>query len=158
RGAQRSRRARAGEGRARRHRGARGCGRRVTPASESGRGLDVKRLCALAVVVLAFFVSTTALAQMRPPGGGQGGPTQSRPTRNKPVGPRPGGPADEDEQQGPSPSARPGGEPTVQVPQDPLAVPDAIKDKIGSDFDGTPPPPEGQTHRSFFPYFEQRRG
>lgn len=99
---------------------------------------------------------------MRPPGGGGqgGGPTQSRPTRNKPVGPHRGG--DDDDQQGPSPSARPGGEPTVQTPQDPLALPDAIKEKIGSDHDGTPPPPESAsgkgTERSYLPWYEERRG
>src|SRR5262249_34229637 len=89
----------------------------------------------------------------------QQGPTQSRPTRNKPVGPQRGPSGeDEDQQQGPSPSARPGGEPSVQVPQDPLEVPEPIKEKIGSDFEGPPPQPEGPSHRQFLPYYENRRG
>jgi hypothetical protein len=113
---------------------------------------------ALLAAVFVTIVTTPAFAQARPPGGGQGGATQTRPTRNKPVGPQRGGPGDDDDQQGPSPSARPGGEPTVQTPQDPLAVPDAIKEKIGTDFDGTPPQPEGQSHRQYLPYYENRKG
>src|SRR5688500_11215458 len=77
---------------------------------------------ALALTATALFASTAALAQTRPPGGGGSGPTQTRPTRNKPVGPQRTG--DDDDPQGPSPSARPGGEPTVQTPQDPLAIPE----------------------------------
>ncbi|MDF2691712.1 MAG: hypothetical protein K0S65_95, partial [Labilithrix sp.] len=116
----------------------------------------------LALLLLGLFVPTTAAAQMRPPGGGGGGqgggPTQTRPTRNKPVGPQRGPGGDDDDQQGPSPSARPGGEPTVQTPQDPLAIPEAVKDKIGTDHDGDPPGAEGKLHRSFFPLYEERRG
>lgn len=121
----------------------------------------MRRRLALLVALSITALSTTAVAQ-RPPGGGQGGqgggPTQSRPTRNKPVGPQRGGPGEDEDQQGPSPSARPGGEPTVQTPQDPLAIPDRVKDTIGTDFDGPPPPPEGRAHRSFFPYYEYRKG
>lgn len=113
----------------------------------------------LLLVILTQAAPATAIAQVRPPAGGSqgGGPTQSRPTRSKPVGPQ-RGPSDDDDQQGPSPSARPGGEPTVQMPQDPLAMPDPVKERIGSDFDGTPPPPEGKSHRSFFPLYEERKG
>ena len=121
----------------------------------------MRALLALLVALSATALATTAVAQTRPPGGGQGGqgggPTQSRPTRSKPVGPQ-RGPGDDEDQQGPSPSARPGGEPTVQTPQDPLAIPDRVKETIGSDFDGAPTPPEGRSHRSFFPYYEERKG
>jgi hypothetical protein len=108
-------------------------------------------------VVLGIAFPSVAWAQMRPPGGGQSGPTQSRPTRNKPVGPQRGPGGDDDDQQGPSPSSRPGGEPTVQTPTDPLAVPDSIKPTIGTDHDGDPPSPEGKVDRSFFPWYEERR-
>lgn len=90
-------------------------------------------------------------------GPGQGGPTQTAPTRNKSVGPRSGG-NPEDDDQGPSASARPGGEPTVQVPTDPLNVPEGIKTTIGTDDSTTPPPPEGQSRRSFFPYYQNVKG
>jgi hypothetical protein len=110
--------------------------------------------------LVSLLAPAIANAQMGPGGGGGqgGGPTQSRPTRNKSVGPQRGG-ADDEEPQGPSPSARPGGEPTVQTPQDPLAIPEPLKDTIGTDFDGTLPPPEGKVHRSLHPlWYEQRRG
>lgn len=111
-------------------------------------------LVAVAIAALAVtLVPHAAFAQGKP-----GGPTQSRPTRNKTVGPQ-RGPGDDDDPQGPSPSARPGGEPTIQTPQDPLAVPDAIKATIGTDDVGDPPAAEGsRTERSFFPWYEERRG
>ncbi len=117
-------------------------------------------LVASALGASLVMLTEAALAQGGPGGGGQGGgPTQTRPTRNKPVGPRGGGgPGDDDDQQPTSPSARPGGEPTVVVPQDPLEVPDAIKTTIGTDHDGTPPGAEGSLKRSYFPYYEERRG
>src|SRR6185436_11780357 len=82
--------------------------------------------------------------------------------RNKPVGPHrggaPPGPGGDDDQ-GPSPSSRPvGGEPTVAAPADPLALPDTVKTKVGTDFDGSPPQPEGSVQRSFFPWYEERKG
>lgn len=110
---------------------------------------------AVAIAALtATLVSGTALAQQGKPGG----PTQTRPTRNRTVGPQ-RGPGDDDEPQGPSPSARPGGEPTVQTPQDPLAVPDAIQKTIGTDDPGDPPAPESiRTERSYLPWYEERKG
>lgn len=115
------------------------------------------------VAWIGVFIPSSALAQLQPGGGGGGGqgggPTQTRPTRNKSVGPQRGGPGgDDDDQQGPSPSARPGGEPTVVTPQDPLAVPDALKETIGTDWDGDRPSPVGNVRRRFFPYYEERRG
>lgn len=114
--------------------------------------------------ILGVLLPSSALAQqMRPgggagAGGGQSGPTQTRPTRNKPVGPQRGQGGDDDDPQGTSPSARPGGEPTVQTPQDPLAVPDALKNKIGTDYDGDPAGAEGKLERSYFPLYQERRG
>jgi hypothetical protein len=106
---------------------------------------------AAAAGLVAMLVSTQALAQGR----GQGGPTQTGPTQSRPVGPQRGA---DDDRQGPSPSSRPGGEPTAQVPQDPLAIPEPLQERIGTDHDGTPPPPEGKIERRIFPYFESRKG
>jgi hypothetical protein len=117
------------------------------------------KLAAVALILTAF-TANTAFAQMGGPGGGrpgQSGPTQSGPVKNKPVGPKRGG-GDDDDQQGPSPSARPGGEPTAQVPTDPLVVPDQVKERIGTDYDGDPPSPEGKLERGFKPWYEERRG
>ncbi len=109
-------------------------------------------------LLASLLIAKSAFAQQpgQPPGKpGGGGPTQSGPTRNKPVGPRPG---QGDDDQGPSPSARPGGEPTVITPQDPLSVPETVQAKIGTDHDGDPPSPEGKVERSFFPWYEEKKG
>lgn len=49
-------------------------------------------------------------------------------------------------------------EPQAQAAQDPLAVPEEIKDRIGSDDDGQVPSPTGGLKRSFFPLYEEERG
>lgn len=113
---------------------------------------------ALAVALLA----PDAFAQKLGGGGGgagQQGPTQSRPTKNRNVGPQRGGGDDDDPSQGgPSASARPSGEPTVQLPNDPLEVPEGIKTTIGSDEASVAPSqPEGESQRSYFPYYENRK-
>jgi hypothetical protein len=114
---------------------------------------------ALLLGLASLLLAKSAVAQPRPGGGQQGGgPTQSSPTRNKPVGPRGGGGDADEDQGGPSASARPTGEPTANVPQDPLAVPEGVEAKIGTDYDGDPPSPEGKLHRSFFPWYEERKG
>jgi hypothetical protein len=112
----------------------------------------MRRLASTTLVVALGLSSSFAAAQ----GGPGGGPTQSRPTRNNTVGPQRGGP-DEDPQ-GPSPSARPGGEPTAAPPNDPLGIPEGVKSRIGTDYDGDPPGAEGQLHRSWFPLYQERRG
>lgn len=117
-----------------------------------------QRLVALLAAVMVLLVATNAFAQMGGGGGGKGGgPTQSSPTRNKPVGPQRGASPDE-EPQGASPASRPLDEPTAIAPADPLAIPEGVADRIGTDYDGRPPSPEGSLHRSFFPYYEERRG
>lgn len=112
----------------------------------------MRRRVVLAVASLAIATTaTTASAQ----GGGKApsqGPTQSAPTRARNVGPQRGGGPSDDEPQGPSPSARPTAEPTAQAPADPLAMPEGIADRIGTDHDGAPPPAEG-SDRSSFPLF-----
>jgi len=109
--------------------------------------------------VLSLVAASTSLLASSPAHAQRGsGPTQSTPTRSKRVGPQRGQSPDEDPQQGSSPSSRPASEPTAQAPQDPLAMPEGVGDRIGSDYDGRPPSPEGSVHRSFFPYYEERRG
>ena len=124
----------------------------------------MKRLLLVLGSVACLLVAKSAVAQPRPGAGagGQGsGPTQTTPTKNKPVGPQrgggPPGPGDDD-QGGPSPAGRPMGEPSVMTPADPLAMPEGVDEKIGTDWDGRPPSPEGQVQHSFFPWYEERRG
>ncbi|MBX3189006.1 MAG: histidine--tRNA ligase [Labilithrix sp.] len=119
----------------------------------------VERLGPAVVTVLVVLglltTATRAEAQQRP----GTGPTQSSPTRAKPVGPQRGADPDEEpSQQGSSPAARPLAEPSAQAPADPLAIPEGVADRIGTDYDGRPPSPEGPITRKFFPYFEERRG
>jgi hypothetical protein len=119
---------------------------------------------AVVVAVAAGLVAAPARAQMGVPSqrGGQPGqstPTQSGPTQNKTVGPRAGQRGGDDDE-GPSPASLPrgGGEPLAAPPADPLAIPPEVKDQIGTDADVTPPPPVGDKRRTWFPYFEERRG
>lgn len=65
---------------------------------------------------------------------------------------------DDDDDGQPAAKAPVRGEPQAQAPQDPLAVPDEIKDRIGSDDEGSVPPPSGGLKRSFFPVYEEERG
>lgn len=113
------------------------------------------RLASVLAAVGLALASPAAHAQ----GGPSQGPTQSTPTRNVTPGPQQG--SDDDDQATPSAaSSQPmGGTPTVQVPDDPLAVPESVRDRIGTDYDGRPPSPEGASvHRSFFPLYQERRG
>ena len=105
----------------------------------------------VAVALTLVLTTNTAWAQK------QGGPTQSSPTRNRPVGPQAGANPDEDPR-GTSPASRPLDEPTAIAPTDPLALPEGIGDRIGTDHDGRPPAAEGSLQRKFFPYYEERRG
>ncbi len=128
----------------------------------SGRmASHVARWLGIGVAAGMTLSSEQALAQARPAGGGSGapsqGPTQSRPTRSKTVGPQ-RAQGDDEEPQGPSASARPGGEPTAEVPSDPLAIPEPVQRAIGTDCEPTLPPPEGKVERSYFPLFSERRG
>ncbi len=107
------------------------------------------------ILLTSLFSASTAFAQGGP--GKPGGPTQSTPTRNKPVGPRGGGNPDED-QQGASPASRPQSEPTAIMPADPLAMPEGVGERIGTDHDGRPPSAEGPLERSYFPLYQENRG
>ena len=92
------------------------------------------------ILVFALINAFGARASAQPK---QGAPTQTSPTRdNRNVGPQRGA--------GDDPGARGpiinnGGEPTVLGPADPLAVPEVIGERIGSDYDNRPPPAEGKS-------------
>lgn len=116
----------------------------------------MKRSALLTLALL--LVAPAAEAQQRGPGA-PSGPTQTAPVRNKPVGPQRGGPGD-DEPQGPSPSSRPqvASEPSIKQADDPLALPEGVSERIGTDYDGKPPSPEGKVETSYFPLFTERKG
>ncbi|MCL2777588.1 MAG: hypothetical protein FWD73_06255 [Polyangiaceae bacterium] len=124
----------------------------------NARALRLRVALLVGSVGAALLGSSEAMAQRG--GAPSQGPTQSAPTRNLQVGPQRGGSPD-DEASGPSassPSAQPTGEPTAQAPADPLAMPEDVRDRIGTDHDERPPSPQGSLHQSFFPVYEERRG
>jgi hypothetical protein len=108
-------------------------------------------------------VAGSASAQMRPGmapppggGGGQSRPTQTGPTQHKDVGPRAGTGDDEDENR---PQVIQRAEPLATPPTDPLKVSPDVRSRIGTDWDGIPPSPEGSLdHKSWFPLYDERRG
>ncbi len=106
--------------------------------------------CALAIGL----APALAIAQPAGRGAPPSGPTQSRPTQNKKVGPQARGP--DDDPGGQSPLR---GEPQALVPQDPLAVPEEVDKRIGSDTDERPPAPTGELERSVSSgYYQETRG
>jgi hypothetical protein len=112
-------------------------------------------------LVAMLLLPRGAHAQMGGLGGGgrapQSQPTQSAPVHQNQVGPRAGGSStDEDEDPGAQPFQRT--EPIIAPPADPLAIPKGIRERIGTDYMGAPPAPVGELSRSYFPYFEDRRG
>ncbi len=117
----------------------------------------MKRAAAIAFATTLLLASSAASAQPRPPtpggpGGQGGGRTQTSPTRNKNVGPQRGQGGDDD-QAAPPPSL---GEPSITAPTDPLAIPEGVEGRIGSDYDGKPPSPVGENHISLFPPQERK--
>lgn len=64
-------------------------------------------------------------------------------------------PSDDDEEDRPVPRT----EPEIPPPVDPLLITPATRTRIGSDWSGGPPSPEGALdHTRWFPYYEERRG
>jgi hypothetical protein len=118
---------------------------------------------ALFVALVALPWPRAAYAQMGTPSMGGGGanrnnaPTQSGPVQNRSVGPRAGANANDDEDNTPQVTQRPS-EPLTAPPTDPLEVPPEVKSRIGTDADIVPPAPVGEKHRSYFPYYEERKG
>jgi hypothetical protein len=116
----------------------------------------VKRRATIAIAAALAFGASTAHAQRPPPGpggaGGGGRGTQTSPTRNKNVGPQRGAGGDDDS--APPPTSL--GEPSITAPTDPLAMPDGVADRIGTDYDGKPPSPTGENHISLFPPQERK--
>lgn len=49
-------------------------------------------------------------------------------------------------------------DPEAKVPDDPLAVPKEVGERIGSDDDGRPPSPVGEVEQKFRGYYEESRG
>jgi hypothetical protein len=88
------------------------------------------------------------------------GPTQSSPTKNTSVGPRTAQPSAEDEEEEVRSQLNQRTEPTLAPPADPLAMSPELRLRIGSDAEGSVPSPTpfGELQRSFFPYYEERRG
>lgn len=118
----------------------------------------MRRAALLVVALGALLFAPPARAQMGG-GGGMGGrqqstPTQSGPTQTRTVGPR-AGQGNDDEDTAPAPRA---GEPLTAPPANPLEIPPDVANRIGTDSDLYPPPPAGDMHHSYFPYYEERRG
>ncbi|MGH7438616.1 MAG: hypothetical protein ACRENE_23250 [Polyangiaceae bacterium] len=104
--------------------------------------LGLRVLAAVVAAVLAHAPDAQAQRRRPPP------PQQQQPQGD-------GKPSDEDEDHGSMLRS----EPTIEPPADPLAMPPAARDAIGSDWDGIPPSPEGSLHATkWFPYYEERRG
>jgi hypothetical protein len=102
-------------------------------------------LGALGLLAMLSLASVEASAQGRHRGQQQPPPQQQGEPKS----------ADEDEDHGSMLRS----EPTIEPPADPTAIPQATRDKIGTDWDGAPPSPEGSLHTtSWFPYYEERRG
>ncbi|HLK38792.1 MAG TPA: hypothetical protein VKU41_18650 [Polyangiaceae bacterium] len=100
--------------------------------------------CAVAAGMLLF--SAAAFAQ------GRGG-RRTRPPPPPQDEPKSG--ADQDE----TPSSPLRTEPTIAPPADPLAMTPETRERIGTDWDGRPPAPEGPLrHPRWFPYYEETRG
>jgi hypothetical protein len=118
-----------------------------------------RHVLVLLLATLVLLAAPSARAQM---GGGMGqgkqsAPTQSGPTQTRTVGPRAGARSgDEDEETSPAPQR--GGEPLTAPPANPLEIPPEVRERIGTDADIYPPPPAGDMHHSYFPYYEERRG
>lgn len=104
--------------------------------------------------LLALLVPARAAAQQPAPG-------QPAP----PPAPSQGDPKAQDDDDDADPTQQQTGkkapvrkEPQAQAPADPLAIPDELKDRIGSDGADAPPAPVGKLRRSFFPMYEEERG
>ncbi len=56
------------------------------------------------------------------------------------------------------PPQKPRAEPAAEAPENPLAVPDAVKARIGSDAEDRPYGAQGDVTRKYFPVYEETRG
>ncbi|MFO0666392.1 MAG: hypothetical protein U0174_20725 [Polyangiaceae bacterium] len=123
---------------------------------------------ALTTAAMALTLTSGALAADPP----MGAPQPAPPTTSAPSAPAAGGsPAPKAGATANDPNAAPQGgddgaaaspppraEPTAAPPPDPLFVSESIQKRIGSDYDGRPPAAVGELQRSYFPYYEERRG
>lgn len=100
-----------------------------------------------ASVPLAAFA---ALLLATSPAAAQGGRPRPPP---QPPAPQQGGGDD-----GAGSSGVTSGEPTAAPPEDPLALPEGLEGRIGSDYDGRPPAAAGELDRRYFPLYQEQRG
>jgi hypothetical protein len=107
-------------------------------------GPGLRRIVAWAAFAVALMSAGAA--------GAQPGPRQRRPQPQAPK-PEPKPNADDEDQ---APMMRT--EPEIAPPADPLAVAPDTRERIGSDWDGRAPSPEGASSTTWFPYYERRAG
>jgi hypothetical protein len=109
-------------------------------------------------VALAMLATAGAARAQMPGGmgGGMGGGRGPSPQQPKPKQPQ--GPTQEEKDEVHSAYMR-ASEPEIAPPQDPLSVSPEIRERIGTDFAGGPPSPEGGLqHRQWFPVYDEQRG
>jgi hypothetical protein len=100
------------------------------------------------LIAVAAFTAALAFAH----GAGAQGPRQRPPPRQQQQQqPKPG---DDDEDHAPLMRT----EPELAPPADPLAISPDVRERIGSDWDGRAPSPEGVSSTRWFPYYEHRSG
>ncbi|HEX3769461.1 MAG TPA: hypothetical protein VHV30_01295, partial [Polyangiaceae bacterium] len=84
------------------------------------------------------------------------GPRQRPPQQRSAPPPKPDAKPDDEDEEDHSAMLRT--EPEIAPPSDPLAVSPALRERIGTDWDGRPPAGEGASSTSWFPYYEHRIG
>jgi hypothetical protein len=111
----------------------------------------LRALAAAAAAALLVLAPAVARAQL-----GRGGmPSPSQPQQPKK---EPKGPTQEELDELHNAYQR-ASEPEIAPPSNPLTVSDEVRERIGSDFAGGPPSPEGSLKRTqWFPYYEEQRG
>ncbi len=106
------------------------------------------RVAAWAFAAAWLSIATSAVAQR----GGHGSRTVAPPAAHAASS---SGDADDEEEQAPAPRT----EPEIAPPGDPLAIAPDVRERIGTDYAGGPPSPEGPVQRThWLPYYEERRG
>jgi hypothetical protein len=112
--------------------------------SQANAGARLAIWLACAVIATALLGATSARAQGRR----RPGPTPSH-AESKPG-------AGQDDEDDHAPLLRT--EPEIAPPSDPLAVSPETRERIGTDWDGRSPSPEGASSTRWFPYYENRIG
>lgn len=119
----------------------------------------ITRLAFALPVLVTLALPSLAHAQRPQPQQGQPARGRGRPAPPPPGTVDPKAQDDEDEDPQPGSKKAPNrAEPQAQGAADPLAVPEEIKDRIGTDSMEPAPAPVGRLSRSFFPVYEEERG